>query len=161
MPATLSLRGAGELALRPGRTPPRKFDEVLVTRQIEGFRKGRVDNPPSLEEVAKETGFASRTLRQHFPSLSLEISAAHREWFREQAAIRREERRRLFRAAIDACRASQTNPTVRGAKSRLTKPGIMRSATARKEFEQMLIETLRGADPECSHPEIPNRLPDK
>lgn len=140
VPPSLVPRGTGELALRTKRRKPRAFDESSIARQIDEIRLRRITNPPSLVEVGREVGFEARTLRVHFSNLCREISLAHRTWCRKQLFARREERRNIFRAVIQASRVNYKNPTHGQAMKLLPKPGLMRSEAARHEFRQLLLE---------------------
>jgi hypothetical protein len=55
-------------------------------------------------------------------------------------AQRREERRQAFRSAIRDSRALHKRPTRSHAIKLLNKPGLLRSAVARREFDQLLLE---------------------
>ena len=139
IPDIIVPRGNGELALRPARRTRREFNEVIVAQRIETFRAQCSDNPPSLADVGRETGFAVRLLRIRFPATCRDISAAHRARCRELLAARREVQRQVFRAAIAECRASRVNPTRGDVLACLPKRGILRSPAARRDLDQLLL----------------------
>jgi hypothetical protein len=74
IPVKLTLRGTGELALRPARRAPREFDEPKVARSIEQYCSECINRPPSIVEVASAVGFDPRVLRRHFPAACRDTS---------------------------------------------------------------------------------------
>ena len=61
-------------------------------------------------------------------------------WLLTFLAQQREERRQAFRTAIRNSRAIHKKPTRRQAMKFLPKPGILRSAEARRELKQLLLD---------------------
>lgn len=139
IPEKMTPRGTGELALRPARRPPGKFDDLRMARSMELVCASHNDSPPSLVEVAAEVGTSTRVLRRHFPSACHEISQRHRKFTRAQLVERRKALKQSFRDAIRRCRKERARPLRGDIISFLPNPGVLRSAAARKMFDQLLL----------------------
>lgn len=140
IPAKLTPRGTGELALRSVRPTPRRFDEVKLGREMEAFCARRQDSPPSVVEVADEIGTSPRVLRKHFPAACRAITTRWRAFVQAQRAARQEELRQIIRDV--ALREKIQRGRVRRCDliKLLPKPGVLRSATTRDLVKQTLLD---------------------
>lgn len=139
VPTQIQTNRGDELPLRPARRARKRFDAIRVFGAVQRFLEASKE-PPSLEDVGREIGFAVRVLRRHFPALCLEISIRHKTRCRVRAAERRAALREEFRAAIRLSRASGGAASRRHAVRLLPKPGVLRSLAARQEFDQLRLE---------------------
>jgi transcriptional regulator with XRE-family HTH domain len=138
--ATGENRNVIELDPHPRRRSPKRFDVGEVSGAIHALMKSRGDDPPSLEDVGRVTGFAVRTIRRWLPALCRDISAGHRKSCAGKIAARRRAVRLAIRDAIAATRGENLRPTRRNIGQHLQKPGILRSPENRKVVEQLLLD---------------------
>lgn len=125
---------------RHRRRSPKKFVAATVEKQIADVVANHSDDPLPFEKVAKEVGFAPRTIRGHFPRICREISARYRAHCRAQAAARKLAVREELAAAVEAARENEREITRRTVGDRLAKPGMMRAPETRRHVEQLLLD---------------------
>lgn len=140
IPTVIELNPRDELPLRLGRRMPRTFDAIRVFGEIRRLLESAAAEPPSLEEIGRQTGFAPRVLRRHFSVLCREISARHKAHSQTKIAERRAALREEFRAAIRLSKARYGTPTRPEMVRLLPKPGVLRSLAARREFDQLRLQ---------------------
>jgi DNA-binding XRE family transcriptional regulator len=115
----------------------RRFDEAMTLSTIEHIRHEGITNPPSLQEVARQIKFSARVIRKHFPDLCRNISQAHRESLRSRVAMRQKTLRSTLKKAVVRAHCDYAHPSLKEIGTYLPKPGVLRSAEARKMLCQL------------------------
>ena len=122
------------------RRKPRRFEAVAVQNAIDELSTQLSHRPPSLVEVSNAVGFPPRTIRNHLPETCRLIARKHRKFLKAQVAERKRSMKQGLQSAITRSRDEFTNPQRCNVVPFLTKPGLMRSAEARKTLQQLLLE---------------------
>ncbi len=133
-------RGTGELPFWISRRAPIVLDEIRVAKQIDELLAATDATPPSFLEVCRILDASPRVLRAHFPKMCRDISARHKEWLKEYNRARKVATKEAFRERILQCKKEWSNPRRCDVVPFLPKPGILRSAAARKVFDQLWLE---------------------
>lgn len=118
------------------RAEARKIDLKQLEQKLNGLLLNPGYPPPSMEEAARQLGYACRTIFRHFPELCNSISARYLSYRKEAKSRAIEQCCYEVKQAVAELRNQGLTPSEGRVAELITRPGYLRYEAVRKALRQ-------------------------